>query len=320
VIFLLTVWDNLQALVPRVNFEVTFRLSFKPFGRCNDTGPLSRIGLLSVFLMCPLVHAQALESDSTLASSSKEATSDVEILKNKPSLPLPEKSVPTPVPTPSSTGHSLENPLYTGFYPTWEDTGRALPSGTVYIGTNQIMVALPGGVQIGLQPIPFLYRAPNLVLKLGYGAYKGLHLSSRHSVHYILPNAAQSFQSSIFNRGYGEIDVPIFVLTNNLSGSYSIKPWWEVHGTFTALGIVSNEAIASTLSGGISIVNEFKAHDRHALAVHLIETGLWSHDAFLLGASYRLNVWYIELQVGYFYRFFKSGSESSMMFSMGGFL
>ena len=58
-------------------------------------------------------------------------------------------------------------------------------------------------------------------------------------------------------------------------------------------------------------------HGRHGVTLHAADVGLWDHDLAIAGASYRYRNGWMELRLGYFYRFTKSGTQGAPIAGFG---
>ena len=76
-------------------------------------------------------------------------------------------------------------------------------------------------------------------------------------------------------------------------------------------------SLRTAVTAGYSAVAELNPHGRHALSLHGGEVGFWAHDLAVAGASYRYRNGWMELRLGYFYRFSKSGGQSAPLAAFG---
>ena len=65
-----------------------------------------------------------------------------------------------------------------------------------------------------------------------------------------------------------------------------------------------------------SAAAEMLARHHHSVLLHAGEVGFWNHDFSTLGTSYRYHNTWVDLQLGYFYRFEESGGQSAPMVSL----
>ncbi len=64
---------------------------------------------------------------------------------------------------PSSSGRVIATQ---GLFPIWENTGVLLGPSHVYLGSGQLAAAIGSRVQLGLNPLRFAFRTPNVGVKV----------------------------------------------------------------------------------------------------------------------------------------------------------
>ena len=208
-------------------------------------------------------------------------------------------------------------PDTTGLYPIWEGTGHVEASGGVRIGTTGAQVGIGGFAHAGIMPVNFIQRAPNAYFKLALVETQTFHVAAQAGAYRLLSGATRDLFSPMFASRMDNSDFDVTMLPVSLSASWEAARWLEIHQTATALRISgAGDRIATAVTPGYSVVGELNPHSRHGLSLHLAEVGFWRHDMTIAGASYRYRNGWMEYRVGYFYRFTKSGVQSSPIASL----
>jgi hypothetical protein len=202
-----------------------------------------------------------------------------------------------------------------GFYPLWENTGTLLDRREGLIGTSYLEMGM-GNAQVGLRPMEFLFRTPNLHAKLRLYASGALEWSAHAEVLALLSGATSTFTSSNFVSRIDNSAGALWVAPVGTSLSWFPADFAAVHTTLTAMS-VAGKGQPYYGSLGLSSVIELRALRHHGLLFHLTEIGFWRQDEFILGMSYRLSLGWFRAQIGYFYRFSPDGSQASPLLSLG---
>ena len=205
----------------------------------------------------------------------------------------------------------------TGFYPVWENTGYVERSGDARLGTTGAQVGLGDVAHAGVQPLNFIYRSPNGYLKFALFRSERWHVAVQGGGYRLLEGASRASFTPMYSSRIDNPDFAILLIPLSVSVSAEIAPWLEVHQTLTALGVISSGPIRNGITPGFSTVAELNPHGRHAISLHGGEVGFWAHDLAVAGASYRYRNSWMELRLGYFYRFGKSGGQSAPLAAFG---
>jgi hypothetical protein len=208
-------------------------------------------------------------------------------------------------------------PVLTSLYPLWENTGRVMPHRKLYLGTSNAEFGLFDVAQIGVHPLSFIFRTPNIHGKVRLLSRERLSVAAHAELLVFLPGASESFTSSNYISRLDTRDILLTVVPVGATASYEVMPWLYLHGTATVMGIFDNGPYRNRLVPGTQVVAEFLALQHHSVRAHLGEVGFWNHDFNVLGASYCYRRSWFEAQVGYFYRFFKDGRQTSPLISLG---
>ena len=190
-----------------------------------------------------------------------------------------------------------------GFYPIWENTGFVPKHRDLYIGTNGAKFGIGNYMALGLEPVQFVYRAPNANAKFALFETDKWSLATQIGVLELLDQASRAFFSPMYSSRLDNPDFNITLLPASVSATYSLRDWLELHQTVTGLGVFTSGALQNQAYFGYSAVGEFIASSHHSALIHLSEVGLWNHDFSMLGASYRYQSSWFEFRLGYFYRF-----------------
>ena len=205
----------------------------------------------------------------------------------------------------------------TGFYPIWESTGHIEAHGDIHLGTDHAQVGLAGVAQVGIEPLGFIYRAPNVSAKFRVSSFGSWQIAAQAGVFKLLEGASSAsispaYTARIDNRGYSINLFPVL-----LSASVAIAPWLELHQTLTLLGIFGSGPLKNRVVPGYSLVGEANPHGRHGLSLHLAEIGFPGREFSIAGAAYRYRNGWLELRLGYFYRFTRAGDQGGPLASLG---
>ncbi|MFL5346220.1 MAG: hypothetical protein ACJ8AT_15630 [Hyalangium sp.] len=232
-------------------------------------------------------------------------------------------SPPAPAAPPAEQGSEpaeVPSPTLTALYPLWENTGMVLPHRGLYLGTSNSELGLFDVAQLGVRPLSFIFRTPNIHAKVRLLARERLSVAAHVEVDVFLPGASEAFTSSNYISRLDTQDILLTVVPVGATASYEVLPWLYLHGTATVMGIFDNGPYQDRLVLGTNLVAEFLALQHHSVRIHLGEVGYWNHDFDMLGASYCYRRKWFELQLGYFYRFFKQGRQTNPMIALGVYL
>ncbi|WP_224241017.1 hypothetical protein [Hyalangium gracile] len=234
-----------------------------------------------------------------------------------PSPQTPEAATPASA---SAAPAEEQPPILTSLYPLWENTGRVLPHKGLYLGTSNAEFGLFGVAQLGVHPLSFVFRAPNIHAKLRLLATERLAVAAHAEVLVFLPGSGEAFTSSNYISRLDTRDILLTVVPVGTTASYQVFPWLYLHGTATVMGMFDNGPYRNRLVVGTNLVAEFLAFKHHSVRAHASEVGFWDHDFNMLGASYCYRRGWFEAQVGYFYRFFEDGRQTSPLLALGIYL
>ncbi len=212
------------------------------------------------------------------------------------------------------------SPVLTALYPLWENTGRVLSHRSLYLGTSNAELGLFDVAQLGVHPLSFIFRTPNIHAKVRLLSRERLSVAAHAEVDVFLPGASEAFTSSNYISRLDTRDVLLTVVPVGATASYEVMPWLYLHGTATAMGIFDNGPYRDRVVFGTNLVAEFLALQHHSVRVHLGEVGYWNHEFNMLGASYCYRRDWFEAQIGYFYRFFKDGRQTNPLLALGVYL
>lgn len=208
-------------------------------------------------------------------------------------------------------------PSTSGFYPIWENTAAVVPHQHIYLGSDGAHFGIGDRAQIGVQPLSFIYRTPNVYGKLNLGQFGHWDFATQLSGYYLFRDASRAFFSPMYasridNEGFSIFLAPI-------SGIATWRPngWFQLHHTLTLLGVASSGAIESEGSLGYTAVAEFQARQFHSVLLHAGEVGFKQRELSMLGISYRYQNDWMQLRAGYFYRLRAGALQSSPLVSFG---
>jgi hypothetical protein len=223
----------------------------------------------------------------------------------------------TPPPAPAASSDGIR-PQTEALYPIWENTGFVEKHRQIYLGTNGAHYGIQDVVQVGVQPINFLYRAPNVYTKFSLLQRDRWHVAGQVGAFYLMNEASRAFLSPMYSSRLDNPDFSVVLLPVTATATYELSDWLQLHQTATVLGVFSSSGIlANQAYFGYTAVAELVAARRHSVLLHGGEVGFWDHDFSLVGASYRYHNTWFEFQLGYFYRFEKEGTQSAPMIALG---
>src|SRR6266850_2051416 len=208
-------------------------------------------------------------------------------------------------------------PDTTGFYPMWENTGHVERSGDIHLGSTGAQVGIADVGHIGVQPINFIYRSPNVYAKVELLRAGRWTVAAQAGAYRLMTGAALAFFSPMYSTRLDNRDFGITLAPVSLSASFEAARWLEVHQTVTALGVYSSGAVRSGVTGGYSVVAELNPHGRHGLSFHAADAGILIRDLALAGAAYRYRNTWMELRLGYFYRLTRAGVQATPLVALG---
>lgn len=204
-----------------------------------------------------------------------------------------------------------------GLFPVWENTGVLLGPSHVYLGTSQLAAALGSRVQLGLNPLRFAFRTPNLGVKVGLASTERVQVALTSEVLWLMPGSSEVFSTSNFSTRVDTSQHSMTAVPLAVSATAALSPKVFLHATVTELFWgTSNEAGVQATSG-ISAVLEWRPLLHHALSAHLTEVGFWRHDFFQFGASYRYQRSIFEARLGVGYQLRADGARVVPAASVG---
>lgn len=256
-----------------------------------------------------------------LAASLARAEAPVSQSSEQAPAAAPAAPAPTPPPAPVEDLAEPQLPALTSLYPLWENTARVLPHRALYLGTANAEFGLFDVAQLGVRPLSFIFRTPNVHAKLRLLSTPRLEVAAHAEVDVFLPGASEAFTSSNYISRLDTRDILLTVVPVGATASYQITSWLYVHGTATVMGMFDNGPYVNRLVPGANVVAEFLALEHHSVRAHASEVGFWDHDFNMLGMSYCYRRSWFEAQVGYFFRFFKKdGRQTSPLIALGAYL
>jgi hypothetical protein len=210
--------------------------------------------------------------------------------------------------------------ILTPLYPLWEGTGRVLAHRRLYLGSSHLELGLLDRVQVGVHPVSFLFRTPNVHAKLRLLERGPLSVAAQAELNVFLPGASEAFVSSNYVSRLDNTGLTVTVVPVGVAATYAVSPWLYLHATGTLAGIFDNGPLQERVVPGLTLVAEALALQHHSLFAHLGEVGFWEHDQAVVGLSYRYHRGWFEARLGYVYRFMKDGSQGSPLLALGAFL
>jgi hypothetical protein len=234
------------------------------------------------------------------------------VIRQAPDAPVAPSA---PAPTPESAEELRRDT--TGLYPIWESTGHIEQDAAVRFGTTGVQVGIRGVAHVGVQPVNFIARSPNGYFKASLFASERWRLAGQVSAYRLLDGASSAFFSPMFSSRLDNRDYKATLLPVSLAASVEVARWLEVHQTLTGLAVVAPGHLRTRVTPGYSVVAELNPRARHGISLHAAEVGFWAHDLTIAGASYRYRNGWMELRLGYFYRFSKSGSQAAPLVAFG---
>jgi hypothetical protein len=208
-------------------------------------------------------------------------------------------------------------PDTTGFYPLWEGTAHVEANADVHLGTTGAQIGIGDLAHVGVQPINYLFRTPNAYVKVPFFDSGGWYVAAQVGGYRLLEGASRAFYSPMFSSRLDNPDFAVNLVPVSLSMSVEITRWLELHQTLTGLGIVASAPLANEVKVGYAAIAEFLPHEHHAISIHAGEIGFWAHELAYVGASYRYRSGWLELRIGYFYRFTPEGAQGGPLVGIG---
>jgi hypothetical protein len=210
--------------------------------------------------------------------------------------------------------------ILTPLYPLWEGTGRVLAHRRVYLGSSHLELGLLDRAQVGVHPVSFLFRTPNVHAKLRLLERGPLSVAAQAELNVFLPGASEAFVSSNYVSRLDNTGLTVWVVPVGASATYEVRPWLYLHATGTLAGIFDNGPLSERVVPGLTLVAEALALRHHSLFAHLGEVGFWEHDQAVVGLSYRYRRRWFEARLGYVYRFMRDGTQGSPLLALGAYL
>jgi hypothetical protein len=205
----------------------------------------------------------------------------------------------------------------TGFYPLWENTGHIERHREVFLGTTGAQVGILDRLHLGVEPIQFLYRTPNLYAKVSLYDDGPWHVAGQVGALYLMERAGRASLSPMYTSRLDNFDYSVCLIPATLAVSHQIGDWLELHHGLTALGLMTGGPLQDEVTFGYALEAELNPLGRHAAILHAAEVGLWRHDHAILGASYRYRNTWLELRLGYFYRLRAAGTQGGPLIGLG---
>jgi hypothetical protein len=209
-------------------------------------------------------------------------------------------------------------PSTEGFYPIWENTGHIEKHRQMYIGTNGAHYGILDVVQVGVQPVNFMYRSPNINTKFSLFSQGHWRVAGQVGAYYLMNEASRAYFSPMYSSRLDNPDFSVLMFPATMSATYLVSDWMDFHQTATYLALYSPSGM---LEGqgylGYTAVAELKARAHHSVLLHVGEVGFWNHDFSMIGTSYRYHNSWMEFRIGYFYRMRTDGAQSSPLIGFG---
>lgn len=204
-----------------------------------------------------------------------------------------------------------------GFYPLWENTGYVEHDSDFYVGTNSLHMSVHRKTQIGLAPLNFVYRTPNVFAKTAFFQNDKWTVASQVSFFHLMESASRGFFSPVYTSRLDNPDFNVNIATIAVAATYRLNDRVAVHQAITAMPVIASGPLTSEVNFGYSVVAELTAKQRHSVLFHLAEIGFWNHDFAVVGSSYRYQNSWFEARLGYFYRIGIDAQQSAPMISLG---
>lgn len=204
-----------------------------------------------------------------------------------------------------------------GFYPIWEGTGSIESHRKLYIGTNGAHVGIRDRFQIGVQPVYFMYRTPNVNVKTLLVEGDSTSLTVQVSYFRLMEAASRAFLSPMYTSRLDNSDFRVHLVPVSIASSTRIGDWLDLHQSVTALPLFTNGPLNNEVNFGYSATAEFLGRRAHSILLHGGEVGFWRHDFSFLGTSYRYRGSTVEFRLGYFYRLRPNSQQSGPLMALG---
>lgn len=202
-------------------------------------------------------------------------------------------------------------------YPIWEGTGRILPHRATVLSTSSVQVGLADTAELGVRPVPFFMRTPNLQAKVGIYRRNGVQAAISLSALVFMRGAAKAFYSSRYASRMPGKHPTVVAAPASLSVSVALTPWMHLHNTATLLMVAGPRPVRTEGTIGDFATLEIIGGRGVSLFFHAGEIGFYRHDHLVGGASCRVLWTPIEARVGYFYRVSNQGAQSQPLVSVG---
>ncbi len=192
-----------------------------------------------------------------------------------------------------------------GLFPIWENTGVVLGHAHLALGVTQVAGGIKDRIHIGLNPLRFAFRTPNIGVKVALFANPWLRVAVSLDALWLMPGSSDVFSTSNISTRLDLRDKGQFAFPVALSGSFALGSEVMLHATVTGLTTYSNRTDAWL---GVSAVCEWRPLNHHAISAHLTEVGLWRHDFVQFGGSYRYQRDIFEGRIGVAYQLRTEGA------------
>lgn len=202
-------------------------------------------------------------------------------------------------------------------YPLWESNGLVLGHRNVRLGTSEFALGFGNVAQVGLKPISLMMRVPNLQAKMQVLRSLWMDLAIQVGAYGLLPGASEEFISSRYTSRIYAPRTTIGVFPVSVGVTCHLARWLLLHGATTALSVFAKGPIKNEVTVGHFTTLELLPINHHSLFLHVGEIGMWHHDQWIAGASYRLQAAWFEARLGYFYRKTADGMQSQPLLQLG---
>ena len=201
----------------------------------------------------------------------------------------------------SETSDSGRSVPTSGLFPVWEETGVLLDAHRVYLGTGQLAYGITSRVTVGVNPLRFMFRTPNLGVKVALMRTERLRIAVSSNVAWVMPGSGDVFTTSNFSTRLDARDTGVFAVPAALSATIALTPKLFAHFTLTEMLMVS-AALPVQATTGASLVVDWQLLNHHAVSAHVEEVGFWRHEFAQFGASYRYQRSIFEGRIGVAYQ------------------
>ena len=203
-----------------------------------------------------------------------------------------------------------------GLYPLWEDTGTMLGHRHLALGLTSASVGVADRVELGFKPQTFILRVPNAFAKAALYSGHDVSVSVRLSALAVLAGAEKHFWSPTYTSTVPSNNRTLWALPLSGSATWQVQDSLRLHSSMTLMGVIGQGNVKSSVTPGTFVTAEFLALAGHSLFAHAGEIGVWDHNQWVLGGSYRFNYSWLELRLGYFYWWRKDGMQNGPLLNI----